>query len=376
MGLAYTPGLKRKKYYIIRKVRRLPLPGTVLVNQGTKVAHNTEVARIEIPGKIEDVDAATMLDVKPEKIQKYMFKKVGDTVKKGEIIAQRKGFFGLINNICVSPTSGIIEQTPDWWPWSGAVIIREPSSPRSIYSYIPGTIVEILQNEGVIIETTGTYIQGIFGIGGETNGEIVVVVNSPHDVLTVDMIGKECKGKILVAGSMVEGNAFDKAVECGVNGIITGGGKYQDITRFLGHDIGVAITGHEEKHLTLILTEGFGQIKMAEKTFELLKNFEGRLACINGTTQIRTGVVRPEIIIPMDLTLKNEKEAIKMEALRLGHRVRIIKPPYFGALGQITKLPSERQTIETESEVRVLEVEVDSGRKIVIPRSNVELIDE
>jgi len=32
--------------------------------------------------------------------------------------------------------------------------------------------------------------------------------------------------------------------------------------------------------------------------------------------------------------------------------------------------------IETESEVRVLEAELDDGRRVVIPRANVEIIEE
>ena len=37
---------------------------------------------------------------------------------------------------------------------------------------------------------------------------------------------------------------------------------------------------------------------MAQKTFDMLKHRAGSIASINGATQIRAGVVRPEIIVP------------------------------------------------------------------------------
>ena len=59
-----------------------------------------------------------------------------------------------------------------------------------------------------------------------------------------------------------------------------------------------AITGQEEKGITLVVTEGFGDLAMAERTFELLRGCAGMRASVNGATQIRAGVLRPEIIIP------------------------------------------------------------------------------
>jgi stage V sporulation protein SpoVS len=43
---------------------------------------------------------------------------------------------------------------------------------------------------------------------------------------------------------------------------------------------------NEKIGLTLILTEGFGEMRMLENTFDILKKFDGELACVNGATQI------------------------------------------------------------------------------------------
>ena len=60
----------------------------------------------------------------------------------------------------------------------------------------------------------------------------------------------------------------------------------------------------------------------------------------------------------------------------IGSVVRIIREPEFGSIGKVSALPSPLQKIETEAMVRVLEVEFPDGRKIILPRANVELIEE
>ena len=89
-----------------------------------------------------------------------------------------------------------------------------------------------------------------------------------------------------------------RAKEMGVAGLVVGGIHDKDLRALLGYDLGVAITGTEQVGFTLILTEGFGTIPMAAKTFSLLSAHAGQQASISGATQIRAGVIRPEIIIP------------------------------------------------------------------------------
>ncbi len=85
----------------------------------------------------------------------------------------------------------------------------------------------------------------------------------------------------------------------GVSGVITGGVDQKDLTDFLGHEIGVGVTGGEKAGVTLLIMEGFGVYPMNERTFRLLRSHEGRQASVDGTTQIRQRMLRPEIIIPL-----------------------------------------------------------------------------
>ncbi len=388
--MAYTPGLKRKEKTVVEKVRKLPIRGELLVKKGDQVSFDAQVGRADLPGRIVLVNAAlalgleiTATNVSREQasvgLSKYLLKKVGDSVDEGELLAHKKGFIKMFDKRCVSPTKGIIEYYSDV---TGQIMIRESPIPIFLDAYIPGKIVRALPKEGAVIRTPAALIQGIFGIGGETHGELKMLAKTPDDVLSPDRITAECSGKIIVGGSFVEAKAVQKAVKTGVKAIIVGGIRDEDLSDFLGYEIGVAITGKEQLGLTIILTEGFGRMRMAGKTFELLTKLEGRLACVNGATQIRAGVIRPEIVIPYEEEFQKEDEKAGeaanrlLEGLKPGLPVRVIGPPYFGALGQVTKLPVELQKVETESYVRVLEVKLEDGGRVLVPRANVELIEE
>ena len=133
----------------------------------------------------------------------------------------------------------------------------------------------------------------------------------------------------------------------------------------------------------MVITEGFGTIPMAAKTFRLLQAHAGQKASISGATQIRAGVIRPEIIIGrtdqaavLQQTMpKREGEEEGPSGLKIGDQVRIIRDPLFGRLGQVVALRPELTKIETESEVRVLDVQFADKTIATIPRPNVEIIE-
>ena len=376
MAHAYTPGLKVTEGMTIEKERRLPLAGEVLVQAGVTVKAEDVVAKADLPGNVQLVNVANLLSVPPEEIAEYMLKSVGEVVSEDEIIATTKGLFGLFKSQARSPIDGTIESVSDV---TGQVILREPPIPVEVKAYTDGTVTETVPNEGVTVETYGTYIQGIFGIGGETVGNLTVVAESPSDALTTEQILSEHKENILVGGSLVTTEAIQQAIQQGVKGIIAGGIDDADLRELLGYELGVAITGSEEIGITLVITEGFGSIAMAEQTFTLLKAREGMKTSINGATQIRAGVVRPEIVIPLlseaERTAADAEDGASEGILEVGSSVRIIREPYFGKLGRVTELPVELQNLETEAQVRVLRVELEDGQQTTLPRANVEAIE-
>jgi hypothetical protein len=375
MAHSYTPGLTVTERTVVRKKRVLPIPGRVSVRSGDRVKPDTVVAVTELPGKVHVLNVANLLGVAPDEVQEYLTKRAGEPVKAEEVIAETHPFIKWFKTEVRSPIHGQVESASSI---TGQVLLREPPRALELCGYIDGKVVEVHPKEGITVETTCSLVQGIFGIGGEAWGEITLAVTAPDDSMTPRQLTPEMKGKIVVCGAFLGADSMARAREIGVAGLVVGGIHDKDLRNLLGYDLGVAITGTERVGFTLMLTEGFGTIPMARKTFQLLRDHVGQQASISGATQIRAGVIRPELIIPSGQS--TEASALTSTSsgpggLRVGDQVRIIRDPLFGKIGKVAALPPELKEIETESRVRVLEVEFHDRTRAVIPRANVEIIE-
>jgi hypothetical protein len=314
MATAYTPGLTVSERIRIRKERRLPLAGQVLVAEGDQV----------------------------------------------------------VASLCTSPSDGSLDAVS---PVTGQVALRGLPTPVELAAYIDGAVTEIFPEEGVAVETSCALVQGIFGFGGEVHGPIRMLTDSPDATLDAADIDGSCEGAVLVGGALATLDCLRRAIEVGAAAMVVGGIDDRDLDALLGYPIGVAITGHERIGLTVVLTEGFGPIPMASRTHDLLAARQGRQASVNGATQIRAGVLRPEVIVaePSQPLPAAAPEAGRLEVGRL---VRIIREPYFGKLATVADLPAEPVVIETEARVRVVNLQLREGGDLVLPRANVELIEQ
>ena len=373
MAHSYTPGLKVLQSSSVKKERRLPIKGEVVKKQGDKVNAENVVARTNLPGNVHMVKVSNRLNISPADINDVLLVKEGDDIKKGSMIAQTDGLFGFFKSELLSPVSGTIESISDV---TGQIVIRDAPIPVEVDAYLSGTVSEVIDGEGVIIEAKSAYVQGIFGIGGESRGILKILVDGRNDILSEEAINDSHKGQIIVGGAFLSIDAYKKALSNKVAGIVVGGFNYYDLEEILGYTLGVAITGTENLVTSLIVTEGYGSIPMSERTFNLLSSHDGRFVSVNGATQIRAGVIRPEIVIPFDNTQNKNDEGVNKEQLGIkqGSIVRVIRAPFFGKIGEVLELPAELQKMESETMVRVAKVRIDNEAS-VIPRSNLELLE-
>ncbi len=386
MATAYSPGLTVTGKTVHRVKRILPIKGEVRTSVGAQVVAEDVVAETFMPGDVQPINMANVLSMPPADVEECLVKKEGERVEIGEVLARTKGIFGMFKNEYKSKVSGTLETVSHV---TGQVIVRGEPLPVQVLAYMSGEVVEILPGEGCVIESEVAFIQGIFGIGGEAFGTIKMAGASHEDELTADRITAEMKGCVVVGGGRIHAEAIKKAREVGVAALVSGGLDDQDLRDFLGYDLGVAITGSENLGITLVITEGFGDISMAMRTFDLLRSHAGHFVSVNGATQIRAGVMRPEILIP----LRDQAAAFEVGhaghaagdagggVLDVGKSVRIIRDPYFGMIGEVAGLPSEPRVLDSGSRARILEVTLSgdggggAGEVVVIPRANVELIE-
>ena len=115
MSQIFVPGLIREENYVVRKTRRLPIKGKVLVKEGKEVGFDQKIAEAVVKGPEVVVDAYEELHILSPIFDNYTFKKefllkgVGDRLTQDEIIARRKAW-GLFTATCLSPINGILEK--------------------------------------------------------------------------------------------------------------------------------------------------------------------------------------------------------------------------------------------------------------------------
>lgn len=376
MAKAYTPGLKVSARTTHRSRRLLPIRGEVKVAAGDRVDASDVVAETFMEGDVTPMNIANRLGCSPGDVPELMLMKEGEAVRKGDAIARSKGIFGMFKSEVAAEADGTIEAVSST---TGQLMIRGAAIPVQVRAYLAGTVVDVLPSEGCVIENDVLMVQGIFGVGGETEGAIRVACRDHDQTLEPDLITEDMKGAVILGGARMTVAALRKAIEIGAAAVVSGGIDDQDLKELLGRDLGVAITGSERIGITVIVTEGFGDISMAARTWRLLADKAGRTASVNGATQIRAGVMRPEILVPLEAG-ENEDEidpSLAHEAgmLEIGTTIRVIRDPYFGMLGQVSALPAEPAVLGSGSKARVLEVRFPDGGTAVVPRANVELIE-
>tara|TARA_S200000501_G_scaffold128592_2_gene121513 strand:+ start:13579 stop:14691 length:1113 start_codon:yes stop_codon:yes gene_type:complete len=367
MSKSYTPGLKILENTLIKKKRILPLSGKLHVKKDDLVKSDQIVASANIPGNVQMLNVSNKLNIDPNQILDCMLCKVDEEVKKGQIIAKTNGIFGFFKSELESPMDGVLINISDV---TGQIIISEKPIPIEVDAYIDGRIVETYEKEGVLVSSKGVLVQGIMGIGGEKKGTLSVLDK------TADLDGIDINNDVIaVINSHLDFETYKKMSDLGLKGIICGGIDYESLTKILGYPLGVAITGSENV-TTVVVTEGFGDINMSDRTYNLFKKYENSYCSINGATQIRAGVMRPEVIISTiesELDSKdnnNDNESLIM----VGSKVRIIREPFFGLTGSVSNLPKDLVKMKTETLVRVAEITLDDGTEKIIPRANLEVI--
>ncbi len=372
MSHGFNPGLQVSEWAPVRRERLLPIDGDVLVQEGQHVTPGQTVAEAVLRGALIPINVAGSLGLPPEEVPAAMLKQVGDQVAEGELLAATKGVFGLFRSECRSPAAGVLASLSSA---TGQAMLEGPPVQVRVTAFIEGIVAEVRSRRGAVVVSGGTYVQGIFGVGGETHGPLVLAVSSPVEPLTEKDITAAMRGKVIVGGALATLGALHRAVEVGAAAVVVGGVHALDLRGLMGEEMGAAVTGSETLGLTLILTEGFGAVSMARRSFRLLGEREGFVASVSGATQIRAGVVRPEIVVPWGGGERPTAGlAAAAGAIALGSRVRLIRAPHFGALGVVIDLPAEPRRIASGALVRVLIAELESGMRVTVPRSNVEIV--
>lgn len=327
------------------------------------------------------VSVTAKLSVWPWLIRMFTQVKEGDLVYEGQVLAAALNIS--IMDYVYAPMAGVIERI---CPKTGTITIVRPVKPTRVLAHMAGQVTGVLPDEGAVIEAVGSYLEGVFGIGGEKHGELVAATDGPSETLGEAGITRDHKDKVLVAGSLVTLEAIQKARSLGVRGVISGGIDNIDLVQVLGREINVGITGQEGTDFTAIVTDAFGRMSMNDRVWELLCSRTGQVASIDGTTHIRAGVIRPQILVSEGaaelgsmtgepLGMAGEEPLPATTGLAVGDVVRCIRQPYPGLCGVVEEIPPLPAKVECEALMEVARVRLHDGRLITVAEANLEVLE-
>lgn len=341
----------------IRRDRLLPVPGQVLVGSGETVGPADVVARCQLPGEVRVVDVSRALGVPRDRVASFLRKAAGDAVQANEVLAAPAGPFARMRKSCRSPVNGQVAEIHD-----NLILIEAAASTFELRAHIKGQVTNVMPNRGVVISATGALIQAVWGSGGEAEGILKIVVDSPQKPLRPRAIDVSCHGTIIVGGRVLDEAVLDQAVEANIRGMIVGG-----VNATMASVL-------ESLPFPVLVTEGFGNLPMSQPAFSLLQSNMGREVMLSADTRTRWGATRPEIVIPLRAEEEMPGEDARVPPLQVGDRVRALRAPYLGAPGTVAELPELPQTLESGVRMRVASVNLEDGERVLIPLANLELI--
>lgn len=337
----------------IRRERRLPIPGKVVARKGQKVSATDTVAEAILSPSHLQLDVARGLGLAAEDADQHIQCQPGMQVAEGDILA---GPVGLARRVIRSPRSGRVVLVG-----SGQVLLEVQGKPYELKAALSGTVASLIPDRGVIVETTGALIQGVWGNGNIDSGLMNVLAKEASHTLTADQLDVSYRGSVIMAGHVDSAEVIKSAAELPLRGLI--------LSSMLPSLLPVA----SKVQIPILLLEGFGFQPINPVAFKLLSTNPQRDVVVNAEAWDIYAGTRPEVIIPLpsagEIILPKDTDYFKP-----GQKVRVIRAPHLGEIGTVQEL---REIAAFPSGVRAeaAEVRLENGNVAVLPLRNLDVLE-
>ncbi len=337
---------------VIRRERKLPYPGKILVRKGQKVGANDAVVEAKLSPKHLMLDIAVGLAISRTQSERFIRVKPGDRLAKGDLIA---GPAGMGKRVMRAPQNCQVILVG-----SDQVLLELTDNLHQVKAGMSGEVVELISDCGVVIETTGTLIQGNWGNGRVDFGVMTVLAKEPGGSLLPDQLDLSMRGAVILGAHCDSEATLRLAQELPVRGLI--------LASMLISLRSVA----EKMDYPILLIEGFGSQEMSKPAYKLLANSGRREVSVNAQEWNAFKGIRPEIVIPLPGEGVVAPPRL-VERLSVNQQVRSVRSPHAGEIGRLIRLCG---TVSLPSGIRTqaAEVQYDTGEKAVLPLENLEIL--
>jgi hypothetical protein len=324
-----------------------------VVRKGQKVGATDVVAEARLNPEHLLLDVARGLKLSEEKADQAIQCKPGEKVAEGDVLA---GPVGLAKRVVRATKNGRVILTG-----GGQILLEVENQPYEMKASIPGTIIELLEGRGAIVEATGALIQGVWGNGRIDFGLMHVLANSPDEILTPDRLDVSLRGSIVLAGHCNSIEILKAASELPLRGMI-----------FASIDIAIVSTAAKMR-LPIVVIEGFGNIPMNSVAFKLLTTNDQREVAVNAEQWNPFLGTRPEIfiVLPAAGELPQPPEALEFSE---GQQVHIVRAPYTGKIGTIVEVRPGTTILPNGLATQAALVQLEGSESALIPLANLEVL--
>ena len=335
----------------IRRERLLPenAIGSVEIESGRRVNLRDVVARGTVPSRYGIIEGAEYFGLKnPDDLQELMQVEIGNAVDDQDLLAER-GRRRLYSHV-----RGIVAYVGE-----GRIIIEETPEVIDLEAGVDGQIIEVRPGRGVVIEMVGTLVQGVWGNGKRALGAIRIEPEDGIEAIFGDELDVQYKRAIIVTRRPLKATSIQVMEEQNLAGIIAPSMDPNLI------EVALNASG------PVMLTEGFGAVRMSGTLNSMFSNVAGRQAMLDAGMSSRS---RPEVIMnPTGRTGARPPEPDVDVALRAGMNVRLTRMPHVGQMGQIINLPKSPVLLDNGLRAMCAQVALASGDKITVPLANLEI---
>ena len=266
---------------IVRE-RVLPVKGKVLARLNQRVSPTDVVAEASWAREHIFLEVTRILNLSAAEADKLIRCKAGDKGAPGAVIASGRG---LLPKTIRVPRAGRVVAAG-----GGQVLIESGESRMELRAGLAGQVMQIIPDRGVVIQSSGALVQGVWGNGRVDTGVMINLADKPDTVLTPNRLDVSMRGSVIVAGQVKEAEALQAAAELPVRGLI--------LSSLFPSLLPVA----REMRYPIVLMDGFGALAMNMAAYLVISNNAKREATFNAETFYRYSCARPEVLIPLPVT--------------------------------------------------------------------------
>jgi hypothetical protein len=337
---------------IVRE-RTLPVAGKVNAHVNQRVSPTDVIAEASYSREHVLFDVARTFGVSVSAADKMIKVNTNDRVMQGALVAESGG---LMSRSIKAPRAGRVIIVG-----SGQVLMEVGDTRIELRAGMPGVVTQVLPERGVVIQTAGALIQGVWGNGRIDNGLMVNLLQKPDEVLTADRLDVSLRGSVILGGHVRDLETLKAAAELPVRGLI------------LSSLLSPLIVSAYQMRYPILVTDGFGAMPMNSAAFRLLTTNEKREVTVNAEHFDRYYGNRPEVIIPLPVSTE-PPEPNSFEPFRTGQTVRLRRPPNAGMIGTVSSLPVGLSTLPSGLRAPSADVRLENGETMLVPLVNLEVV--